>query len=123
MPVTVADALRGPDWRAFDPREFTVGPGAAMNISIPLELSQHRIQLLRNGEPVGGAQVKIATPAQASHSMAGKTFRADADGWIEPTLSHGGWKITLSPESGAGGGAINTAHDLPWPPPASTFDL
>ncbi|QDV08159.1 ECF RNA polymerase sigma factor SigE [Planctomycetes bacterium Poly30] len=120
-PGAYAVSFQGKGWRAFDPRELLIPENEAVTITVPLDVSEHRVQLFRGGEPLRRARVTLTSPANESHRrFASNAYDVDEDGWLEARLSSGTWKLFLLEEGDTGPPA--PAVDFVWPPASDTLD-
>lgn len=112
----------GEGWRGFDPREISIPENQAVSITVPLDVSTHRVRLMRGGEPLRNVRVTLSSPANESHrKFASRAYDVDADGWLEARLSSGTWGLFVVEENAAG--AALPAVDFAWPPAAQDFEF
>ena len=121
-PGTYAVSFKGAGWRGFDPRELSIPENQAVSITVPLNVSEHRVRLMRGGEPLCNVRVTLSSPANDSHRWSrSSAYDVDADGWLEATLSSGTWGLHVLQEPRTG--ELPPSVEFVWPPTAQEFDF
>ena len=121
-PGTHAVSFSGEGWRGFDPRELSIPENQAVSITVPLDVSEHRVRLMRGGEPLCNAFVTLSSPGTESHrQFRHGAYEVDADGWVEAKLSSGTWGLVVIEEAGAS--ERPPAVDFAWPPASLEFEF